>query len=84
MVNAMDTINKRIKLLRKNAGLNQSQLGELLGIKQRAVSMIESGVNQPTVKQIEILCNHFGVSSDYLILGRGAIVGVVADRRAAA
>lgn len=79
-------IGKRIKLLRRNASMNQQELGELLGIGQRAISSIESGVNQPTIAQIEILCERFGVTSDYIIFGNTPLSRVKnqTERRVAA
>ncbi len=62
-------MHKRIKLIRKKAGLNQAELGKILGIGQKAVSMIEAGTNQPTAAQIEKLSQFFNVSTDYLFFG---------------
>ncbi|MDD2801278.1 MAG: helix-turn-helix transcriptional regulator [Methylococcales bacterium] len=62
-------MNNRIKALRIKNGLNQSQLGDILGIGQKAVSMIEKGINQPTKPQIEALSEYFNVSTDYLFFG---------------
>lgn len=79
-------IGKRIKLLRRNAGMNQCELGELLGVGQRAISSIESGVNQPTIAQIEILCERFSVTADYIIFGNTPLSRVKnqTERRVAA
>ena len=62
-------VNDRIKALRVEKKLNQSQLGEILGVKQRTISDIEKGVSNPTVTQIEKLSKFFNVSSDYLLFG---------------
>jgi transcriptional regulator with XRE-family HTH domain len=62
-------MNDRIKALRVEKKLNQSQLGEILGVKQRTISDIEKGVSNPTVTQIEKLSKFFNVSSDYLLFG---------------
>ena len=59
----------RIKALRKQKGLNQSQLGEKIGINAKSISMIESGQNKPTVQQIETFSRFFDVSADYLLFG---------------
>jgi len=63
------SVGQRIKSLRIERGLNQQALGDILGIGQRAISMIEHGANQPTIKQIELLSNYFSVTTDYLIKG---------------
>lgn len=59
----------RIKALRVKEKMNQTQLGEILGVSQDAISKIEKGINNPTVQQIETLSKFFNVSSDYLLFG---------------
>jgi len=49
----MNTANERIKSLRINNCMTQSQLGDVLGIGQKTISMIENGDSNPTVKQLE-------------------------------
>ena len=71
------TLGERIKQARKNArggeGISQSELAELVGIKQASLSQIESGISNPR-KQTQIalarvLEDDFGESwlQDYLI-----------------
>jgi transcriptional regulator with XRE-family HTH domain len=62
-------VKDRIKKLRVDNGLTQSQLAEIIGIKQVAMSMIEKGTNNPTIQQIELLSKYFNVSTDYLFFG---------------
>lgn len=62
-------INDRIKELRTQRNITQGQLGEVLGIGQKAVSLIEKGINKPSVQQVETLSRYFGVSIDYLVTG---------------
>ncbi|MDD5754540.1 MAG: helix-turn-helix transcriptional regulator [Methylococcales bacterium] len=64
-----DEIRCRIKALRNKKGITQSKLGEILGISQNAISLIESGKNKPSVQQIETLSGVFDVSADYLLFG---------------
>ena len=59
----------RIKELRKKKGINQTQLGEAIGVSSKSISMIENGQNKPTVQQIEKLSKFFNVTSDYLLFG---------------
>lgn len=59
----------RIKELRLKAKMNQTQVGELLGVSQDAISKIEKGTNNPTVQQIETLSKFFNVSADYILFG---------------
>lgn len=67
----MKTIGCRIKELRKTKGLTQGQLGELLELGQKSVSLIEQDITTISVKQVEILSRYFNVTTDYLILGTG-------------
>lgn len=63
-------LKERIALARKQAGLSQEQLGEKLGVSQQAVSKWESGQNNPDVAYLAEMCRLFGVSSDWLLLGK--------------
>ncbi len=57
----------RIKQLRKNAGMTQSELASELGISASAVGMYEQGRREPDNNTLRKLCSVFGVSVDYLI-----------------
>lgn len=59
----------RIKALRVGRGMNQSELGKLLGVGQKTISGMERGENNPTVAQLKILSDYFGVSIDYIVKG---------------
>lgn len=60
----------RIKKLRKEKGISQAQLGEILNISQRSIGFIETGHCKPTIEQIEKMSKFFEVSADYLLFGR--------------
>jgi len=62
-------IGKRIKELRKKKGLNQSEIGEIIGLTYSTVSSIESERCEPTSKVIMKLSELFEVSTDYLLFG---------------
>jgi transcriptional regulator with XRE-family HTH domain len=71
------SIGKRLKELRTGAQLTQDALGELFrseekpeGLSKQAVAAWESDRNQLTSDQIILLCKHFRVSPDYLLLGK--------------
>lgn len=63
------TVGNRIKQLRKEKGLTQEELGNLLGVKKAAVQKYESGrvqnLKQETVKR---LCEIFNREPSYFIL----------------
>lgn len=61
------TFGERIRNLREDADLNQTQLGKAVGMTQRKISYIECGKYEPGVDDIVALCRFFKVSSDYLL-----------------
>lgn len=63
------SIGNRIKLLRKKNNLNQTELGEIVGLSYGAIGAIESGRNDPSTDTIIKLSNFFKVSADYLLQG---------------
>ena len=61
------TIGQRIKYHRELNKLTQSQLGELLGVDQRAISSYETGVNTPPLDRIVKLAECFDVTIPELL-----------------
>ena len=57
----------RLKALRKEKGLTQSQLGELIGVKKSVICLYERELRNPTIESIVALCQIFNVNADYLI-----------------
>lgn len=47
------TTGEKIALARKQAGLTQQELAQLLGVSLQAVSQHERGVRNPTIKNIK-------------------------------
>lgn len=65
----MKEFSERIKELRKERGMTQLEMAELLGCKDRHYQRIEYGqINIPSLT-LKFLADYFGVSADYL-LGR--------------
>ena len=59
-------LGKRIKELRKQKGLTQEKLAELINMEQNSISIIESGRNFPTLATLEKIANILGVNlSDF-------------------
>jgi len=65
------TIEERIKLLRLELGLNQSEFAERIGIKQAGLSAIEKGIRGLTDRNLSLICEKFNVSEDWLRTGEG-------------
>lgn len=61
------TFGEKIRNLREDSDLNQTQLGEAVHMTQRKVSYIECGKYEPSVDDIIAFCHYFKVSADYLL-----------------
>jgi len=57
-----DHIGQRIKELRKNSGLSQTELADEFGIATNTVSRWETGTYKPSVEDLERLSRFFEVS----------------------
>lgn len=58
---------ERLKTLRKEQKLTQSDLGKILNYGYTAISNYESGRNQPSISDLKTIASYFGVSMDYLL-----------------
>ena len=61
----------RIRLIRKELGMNQGEFAEKIGLKQTALSMIELEKVSLTEKNIKLICATFAVNEDWLRTGKG-------------
>lgn len=61
------TFGEKIKILREDANLNQTQLGKAVNMTQRKVSYLECGKFEPSIDDIKALCDYFKVSADFLL-----------------
>ena len=61
------TIGKTIASLRKEKGLTQNALADLLGVSNKTVSKWESGLGYPEITQFPSLARIFDVSVDYIM-----------------
>ena len=61
--------NQKFKQLRlsKLPPLTQTDLANVLGMTQRKISFLETGVTEPSLKDLQAICLYFNVSADYLI-----------------
>ena len=60
-----------IREARKNKGLTQERLGELVGVTPQAVSKWENGESAPDINTVPPLCDALGISADEFLRGRG-------------
>lgn len=61
------SFGEKIRNLREDADMNQSQLGRATNMTQRKISYIECGKYEPSIQDIVALCHYFKVSADYLL-----------------
>lgn len=64
-------INNRIKEIRKAVKLNQANFGKELFISQDTVSLLETGKQKPTERQLLDICLKFDINIEWLMFGNG-------------
>ena len=61
------SFGEKIRNLREEKNINQTELGKKLNMTQRKISYIECGKYEPSIDDIREFCEFFKVSADYLI-----------------
>lgn len=61
----------RIRQLRKDLGLNQTDFGDKIGVKQGSIAAYENGLRTPIDAVITSICREFGVNEEWLRNGTG-------------
>lgn len=56
-----------LQFIRKQRGISQETLAEILHVTRQAVSKCEQGMAYPETAKIIEISNYFGVSIDYLL-----------------
>ncbi|NLC71734.1 MAG: helix-turn-helix transcriptional regulator [Desulfuromonadaceae bacterium] len=65
-------LGRRVAALRQNAGMCQEDLATILGLGQpSSISNREQGITEFTPRELSQVSQYFGVTLDYLILGKG-------------
>lgn len=64
-----NSFSKNLKKLRKEEGLSQEQLAELLGVSRQSVSKWETSDAYPEMDKILFLCNEFNLNINDLLNG---------------
>lgn len=57
----------RLKELREDKDINQSEIAKILNCKQSAISKYERGERELRINDLKALCLFYGVSADYII-----------------
>lgn len=72
LINAMTTIGKRVRYLRKLRGYSHVELSALVGITQGSLSLIERDETEvPAGSTVAGLCRILKTTPDFLIAGAG-------------
>ena len=63
----MIMFQERLKELRNEKGLSQTELAKELKVSQRSISSWETGFRQPDFETLRLIAEYFDVSTDYLL-----------------
>jgi transcriptional regulator with XRE-family HTH domain len=66
-MNYKDIFSSNLLRLRKEHKLSLQALGDILGISNQAVSLLEKGKNVPSFNVLIAIADFFDVSLDYLV-----------------
>ena len=64
-------MQSKLKQIRKAVGLNQTEFGEKIGVKQATVAAYECGARNPLDTVIKSICREFDVNENWLRTGEG-------------
>ena len=67
MVYDNEIVGKRLKILRQNKGLKQSDLANYLGIAQATYSAFETGKNDLSVQTLFRISDFYKISTDWIL-----------------
>lgn len=62
----MENFGTKLRELRKERGLGQIKLAQILGVSKSIISLWEIGTCEPTLSKLVDISKFFGVSIDYL------------------
>lgn len=60
---------QRIAKRRKEIGMKQNELAEIIGVSNNHLSCLENGKENPSVDVLFKICNVLEVTPDYLLMG---------------
>ena len=59
--------SEKIALLRREKGMSQEELAQVVGVSRQAVQKWESGQSNPDMENLKLLSSYFDVTLDYLV-----------------
>lgn len=66
-----DSLNERIRKLRKVLDLTQQQFADRIRVKRNTVATYEMGRSEPSDSAISLMCREFNVNETWLRTGEG-------------
>ena len=70
----------RLKALRKEKGLSQQMLADMVGVSKSLICCYESGKRTPSLENVIAFIQIFGVDADYL-LGSDSLVKILSSEK---
>ena len=67
LLNGGDNLYKRIKFLREDKNLNQTQIAKILNMSQTGYNQYEIGKNDIPTKVLIQLAKYYNVTTDYIL-----------------
>ena len=64
-------MNERLKQLRKELKLNQTEFGKSIGLSHNQIAQIEIGRRNLTIRNANIICKTHNVNREWLFSGKG-------------
>ena len=61
------TLGEKVRQLREQMELNQTELGNEQNMTQRKVSYLENNKYEPSIEDLKAICCFFNISADYLL-----------------
>lgn len=69
----------RIKAVRKEIKLTQSEFGEKIGVKGNTITGYETGIRTPSDAVITSICREFNINEDWIRTGNGEMHITLSD-----
>lgn len=64
-------MNERIKQIRRELGLTQTEFAERIGLKQNSIALIESGKRNISDQAVLSICREYKINEEWLRTGNG-------------
>ena len=74
-------VNQRIKKLRKELRLTQSELSKVISLSSAQIACIETGRRNVNDRTIKLICDSFSVSEKWLKTGEGDMLVPLEDAK---